>query len=640
MIRQFLSWYLVIQLITLLALPLCVRLFRYLPDRGYAFAKSLGVLLVSLILWLGTSYGLMRNDTGGAWFALFIVAMISLLLGRRLVWPVVSPPNDEQDASIFKRIQNALPSRGYVLVAEGIFLAAFIAWAYVRAHDPAADHTEQPMDLMFMNGIWHSATYPPRDPWLAGYAISYYYFGYWILTTLARLAGLTPAVAYNVGQACWLGLLLLGSFGLAYNLVALASSSQPGILDSKTRGSNISAYLGGLLGSIAVGLTGNLMAPLEWLYANGVKLELLTKWLDIYNFPENASVTNNWFIGSPWWWWRSARVIEDLDLSGNHIEVIDEFPMFSYVLGDNHPHVLAMPFAILAIALALNMLARLGWHKVIAGESGSHSHRGLFGQLLGAIPLGPFGLFLMIAVSGGLIFLNTWDFPPYGLLLVLCMLAALWCRSADDAEADMVSSSSRWGRVFVGTITFGLILLAGAIALYLPYFLTAQSQAGGVLPNLFYPTHFPQFLIMFGGFLPPLCLLIWLAWRERPADLGKLVTSAILVFGLPLLWLAVSIVGAPRFAPGRVALERVLLPPAFESHTAAMLERWTTQSATFLVLGLLLSLTVALSWTWLKHLKPTSDSTPAVNIATFFVLLLATVGLLLVYAPRIHLSAR
>lgn len=77
------------------------------------------------------------------------------------------------------------------------------------------------MDLMFMNSIVSSPTYPPMDAWLGGYPIPYYYFGYWMLTTLGLLSGQPPAIAYNLGQACWYGLLLSGSaFGVGYNLLA------------------------------------------------------------------------------------------------------------------------------------------------------------------------------------------------------------------------------------------------------------------------------------------------------------------------------------------------------------------------------------------------------------------------------------
>ena len=58
-----------------------------------------------------------------------------------------------------------------------------------------------------------------------------------------------------------------------------------------------------------------------------------------------------------WWWWHSARVISDRNLNGVHSEVIDEFPQFSFLLADNHPHVLALPFVVLALGLALNIAA-------------------------------------------------------------------------------------------------------------------------------------------------------------------------------------------------------------------------------------------------------------------------------------------
>ena len=50
--------------------------------------------------------------------------------------------------------------------------------------------------------------------------------------------------------------------------------------------------------------------------------------------------------------WRASRVVQDCHLSGGCGKVIDEFPAFSFFQGDLHPHVLAMPFGLLAIAMA------------------------------------------------------------------------------------------------------------------------------------------------------------------------------------------------------------------------------------------------------------------------------------------------
>ncbi len=176
-------WYVAMQLCAVAALPLAIRFFGDLPDRGYAFAKVLGVFLVGVALWLGTSYGLLRNEFGGAMLALGAVTAVSYGFGG---WRALQAAWDD----------TASAGRGrqwYVVSVETLFLVAFGVWAWVRAHDPAANHTEQPMDLMFMNSIWTSPTYPPRDAWLAGYPISYYYLGYWLLTTLGHLSS-TAAV--------------------------------------------------------------------------------------------------------------------------------------------------------------------------------------------------------------------------------------------------------------------------------------------------------------------------------------------------------------------------------------------------------------------------------------------------------------
>ena len=76
------SWWLVIQLFALAALPLAWRLFARLPGRGYPFAKALGLLLVSYVLWLGATLHLLPNAVGGAVVALLVVAGVSWWLGR------------------------------------------------------------------------------------------------------------------------------------------------------------------------------------------------------------------------------------------------------------------------------------------------------------------------------------------------------------------------------------------------------------------------------------------------------------------------------------------------------------------------------------------------------------------------------
>src|SRR5690606_31343472 len=147
LIGQFLAVYLVVQLMALAALPLAARFFAALPDRGYAFARLLGILLTGYVFWLGYSFGILRNEMGGAWLALVIVAVISAVAWWRR--PVAQEPDiagqDDVESSAAPR-PAILPSWRYIVIVELLFVLAFAAWAWVRAHDPAADHTEQPMD--------------------------------------------------------------------------------------------------------------------------------------------------------------------------------------------------------------------------------------------------------------------------------------------------------------------------------------------------------------------------------------------------------------------------------------------------------------------------------------------------------------
>lgn len=656
MILQFFTWYLIVQLITLAVLPLTATLFVNLADRGYAFAKSLGILLVGFALWLGTSYGLLRNESGGAWLALVIVGGLSVAVGRRRPGgPEGTPETGRQGEQSFIIHQpSSIPGR-YILCIETLFLLAFALWAYVRAHDPAANHTEKPMDLMFMNSIWVSPTWPPHDAWLNGYAISYYYFGYWLLTTVGRLAGQPPEIAFSVGQACWFGLLLIGCVGVVYNLLRHAGQSLR------------MALIGGLLAAVAVGITGNLQGVMEWLYANGVDITGLAGWFAVNGFPENAVQTGKWYIGFDWWWWRSSRVVQDLDLLGQHIEVIDEFPMFSYILGDNHPHVLAMPFVLLVIGLAQNLFfggqarRRPLATKVeppaltledpvpagVVGITAQATPSPLFSSIqwkkMGAeaaqlvqvaIPLAWPGLLVITIATGSLVFLNTWDFPPYWLLMVLAFFALL---------LRFLSV----GRAAWGAGGLGVALVVATLVLYFPYFLTAQSQAGGFIPNLFNPTRFPQFLLMFGPALCGVLTLLGLNWPQISAARSKLLIGLAVVYGAPILFLLISIGLAFNTEAGRELLNRMPLPVGETRYWPLMAQRWSTQGLTFLVTGGLLALTVTTLWSLLAQEQDAAEDEAArrVRQSAIFALALAALGLLLVYAPefvylRDHFGAR
>ena len=104
--------------------------------------------------------------------------------------------------------------RWSLLTAEALFLLVFAAWALYRAYDPAIAATEQPMDFGFLNASVHTYLGEPEDPWLRGESISYYYFGYWMMGSLAKLTGVHTAIAYNLSLALIPALAAMGIFPL------------------------------------------------------------------------------------------------------------------------------------------------------------------------------------------------------------------------------------------------------------------------------------------------------------------------------------------------------------------------------------------------------------------------------------------
>ncbi len=151
-----LSWWLVLQVCGLAALPLAWRFFARLPGRGYPFAKALGLLLAAYILWMGAILHVLPNDLGGALFALLLAATLSWWLGRA-GW--------RRSADGTRPLLEWLRAhRALVISTEALFLLAFAGWAFVRAYNPEISGTEKPMEFAFLNGVLRSSFFPPRTP--------------------------------------------------------------------------------------------------------------------------------------------------------------------------------------------------------------------------------------------------------------------------------------------------------------------------------------------------------------------------------------------------------------------------------------------------------------------------------------------
>jgi YYY domain-containing protein len=597
-----LLWYLVISILGLITFPLAFHLLPGLPDRGYTLSRTLGLLLWGYIFWLLNSLGWLYNNQGGILLGVFLLAGASVVLVWRGGWQ-----------ELRSWIAN---NRGLILASELLFLAAFVFIAFVRSANPEIVATEKPMELAFINAILRSPSFPPHDPWLSGYAISYYYFGYILVAMLAQLLGTTGGVAFNLGISLVFALSALGAFGIVYNLLRKLHPL----------GSRITLIFHATLGPLFLLLVSNVEGLLEVLHARGLFWSVDAQgnwtspfwtWLGIKDLNMPPAQPLSWLPTRYLWWWRASRVVQDFKLTGEPIEIIDEFPFFSYLLADLHPHVLAMPFAILAVGLALNLI---------------------FGGALGRVHIWRFSLrlnaqalVLGMLVFGGMAFLNIWDFPIYVALF---------------AGAFIIYQVRRlgwaWDRLFE-FLGLAFLLGIGGVILYLPFYLGFQSQAGGVLPNVVNPTRGAQLWVMFATLLLPLlAYLVYLGrhWLGRPrlkfgllAALGLVaflfafsLGFAILISFLPVLGsLFLNNLGASSLAN--------LVQAAFSSRLISF-GGWLTL---LLILAGCLALLRAVNQAESAPLEAAEDGVEAAALphwsSHLFAVLLITIAALLVLAP-------
>ena len=253
-IVYFLLWWAIVEVIGWLALPIAMRVMGWLPDHGYTFAKSIGLLIASYILWLGASTHFLRNDLGG------ILAAIIIMTGISVVFFLKENRSTDETLQRFVRKNKKL-----VLTVEILFTVSFAAWAILRAYAPdkiMSAGGEKFMEIAFLNAILNSRFFPPLDPWLSGFAISYYYYGYVMMAFLTRLSGVTAGVGFDLYDALLFALTTLGAFGVTYNLVCAARRRKTPLFAKRAGNPLPYGLLGGLLVAIMGNLEGLLGGPL------------------------------------------------------------------------------------------------------------------------------------------------------------------------------------------------------------------------------------------------------------------------------------------------------------------------------------------------------------------------------------------
>jgi len=481
-----LRWLLVAEAIGLLTLPLTFRVCRGLPDRGYSMAKILGLLLVSYLLWLGGTLGLLPFSAGSAAVAVIILALISTAIFTR------------ERIAIIAWLRE---SRRYIISSEIIFLAALLLVAGLRSYKPEIASTEKPFEYANYNAVARSESFAPTDPWLSGKPVAYYYFGYVVADSVAKLTGTPPNYGFNVALALTAALTALAAFGLAANCAVLLH-----------KGSALPDRWPLITGALAVALLlviGNLEGVFELAAAHGWNSPWVYAHLGINGLQPRPSA--HWWPDEPGFgsWWRATRLGSDWNFL--------EFPFFSFLLGDLHPHVLALPFKLLATGFGLTLLTTVDLPRPGAWRAGLST-----------------GLAAALAL-GALLAIHPWDYPVFAAIFLIVVVSR-YVREGRVAWRQAMGASAA--------------LIAVSALLFLPYFFGARGSVQGIQPTEAYyraagvlepaAMYLPfQHLLLFWTplMLPAALFVAWSlaerGWRPLERYGGN---SVALVALLPIVW--------------------------------------------------------------------------------------------------------
>ncbi len=453
-------WLLLVELLGLAALPLTHLLVGRLADGGYLPAKALGFLLLGFLSWLLAATKLLPY----ARTTIVLVLFSLLLLGAVLAW--------------FRRkeLLELFRTRWrLILLEEALFLGAFLLFLLIRLGNPDLWHPvfggEKPMELAYINAIVRSTTFPPYDPWFAGGYINYYYFGFILVATPIKLLGIVPGVAYNLALPLLYALTCGGAFTVVYHLVSRGTAAD---------GWDRRAIRYGLLGVAFVAVLGNLGEFLLLIRKLGEASELQFS----SSIPGLAplvkgivgltQVTRKGLPLSGSWYWDASRVLLQLPGGPPRGNEINEFPWFTFLYADLHPHMIALPYTLLILTQIVALVKDRG--------RGSRS-------LLALLPP-PWALLGMLLVLGTLRAANSWDFPGYFLLAVIGWGIALYERQR----------RLNW-RVAVGPVLLAPILWIFTSLIFQPYWARYGEYYNRFVPWTGERTHVWEYLVINGIFL-------------------------------------------------------------------------------------------------------------------------------------------
>ncbi|MBA4181918.1 MAG: hypothetical protein C0506_15110 [Anaerolinea sp.] len=472
-------WLLWMELAALASIPWVTWLFRAMPDRGYGLSKLLGLTAVAVPTWALVAWGGPHFSGGLVWTVFGATMAGGVILG--------SARREALLADFRSRWR-------LWLVTEAAFLATFAAFLLLRYYNPDLWHHpqggEKPMEIAYLTAVTRSTIMPPYDPWFAGGSMNYYYMGWFFLAVPIRALRLLPEVAFNLGIPTFAALGASVAFSTSSNLVGLAAKARRVGGEGGIGNWRQPALWAGLLGAfLLIGL-----ANLDGAHQTIERFQAVNTWDAANGVPVLGGAVGvvggiwQWlFHGAtlpPFDWWRSSRV---------HFGQFDitEFPYWSLLFADLHPHLMGVPFFGLVIAITASYAVS--------------AHAGMRRQ--------PWALAALLGVALGLVrTVHTWEFPAAVLI------------AGTGVPLGQLLSEGRWQTRSWNAVAH--LALAGLVTsiLFSPYTARFETFNPGVMraPET---TQANQFFVHYGFFIAVAVVFIAVRYHEvleeRRGDHGR-----------------------------------------------------------------------------------------------------------------------
>lgn len=306
--------------------------------------------------------------------------------------------------------------RGLLFRNEIIFGSVFLFFLIIRAFNPDISGGEKVTDFTLLNSILRSGNIPPHDSWLSGFRVDiYYYFGTYTIATLTKLTGIPAYIAYNLGMSLLPALAANAAFGIGY---ALTNNKKAGFIAMFMLVFAGNLYPAAVASAHVLGITSS-----QW-----------------GNVPDIID------------YWMASRVIPD---------TINEFPYFSFMFGDLHAHVIAIPFVLLAIMLMLNFY---------------------FAKRISALA------FILLGLGIGSLFVfNAWDYPTYATLFVMVLIIKLMIQKS---PTELLRCTG-----------FGILILFLGFLMFILFFLDFKPASIQGIKPVAVRTDLANFLVIYNLFL-------------------------------------------------------------------------------------------------------------------------------------------